>query len=284
MRITLAVCVVATVGCANIIDTAMDRAGAKIGQKVGDEVGDQVGTAAAGAVRGTLMDLTPALMQLYVQALFTAGFYHGGYHWDALSYKPGQWTRWQATGVDQGDELEKAFLKRTDEGHEWWRISAKGKRDGKVEEVVIEALFEAEDDDSDRGLRKLVRLRRQFPGDEEAVEVPVTDENRSAWYRRPVKLTDESVKGATVGTEKITVPAGTYKCKHLKYAHGGGGDTMQWWLSKKVPGRVVQAVFTDSHVRGSARGDDGDDDASKRTRTTVLSAKGDDARSRLGSF
>ena len=115
----LVVWVCAAFGCANIIDAAMDRAGTKIGARVGDEVGDQVGKAAASVVRASLMDLTPALMQLYVQALFSAGFHHGGYHYSALSYEPGQWTRWKATGVDQGDELEKAFLKREDD-KEWW--------------------------------------------------------------------------------------------------------------------------------------------------------------------
>ncbi len=276
IEIPLAICVFAALGCANIIDTAMDRAGTRIGARVGDEVGDQVGKAAAGAVRGSLMDLTPALMQLYVQALFTAGFYHGGYHWDALSYEPGQWTRWKAEGIDQGDELEKAFLKRDKDGKEWWRISAKGKRDGKMEEVIIEALFEPTEDAKE--LRTLLRLRRRFPDDDEGVEVPVTDDNRAKWYRSPTKLTDESIEGATVGTDKITVPAGSYTCKHLKYAHGAGGDTMEWWVSDKVPGQVVKAVNTRKGGSGKADAD------GKHRRTTVLAAQGDDAKSRLGSF
>ncbi len=33
-------------------------------------------------------------------------------------YKPGEWTRWKADGMDEGDQFQKAFLKKEDGGRE----------------------------------------------------------------------------------------------------------------------------------------------------------------------
>lgn len=250
----------------NLVGTAMDKAATTAGEKVGQAVGESVGKSMAGYATASLRGLTPAMMQLYVSTIFSSFFYAGGYHFDVFNtYQPGDWTRWKATGMDEGEEFQKAFLKREDDGKEWWQIVSFAVREGNREEVVLEALFSAPDE---AGIRKLLRLRGLFPGDREPAEIPV-QENTSAWYHEPIRLTEESIKAATKGTETITNPAGTFIAQHVVYRDAYGvGD---WWLTDKVPGGLIKYQVTDPQIQGEKY-------------VVELVAYGKDAKSRLGSF
>ncbi len=253
-------------GCAMFIESALDSAAGVAGQKVGERVGETVGTAMAGYAEASLRGLSPALMQMYVSSIFSAFFYSGGYHFEYHDYEPGQWSKWQASGMDEGEKFRKAFLKKEDGGKEWWQITATSVREGKTEEVVLEALFSAPDE---AGLRKMLRLRSLFPGDKEPAEIPVKD-NASAWYHDPVAVTQESLEAATKGIEKITTPAGTFKARHVVYRDVRG--IAEWWLSDKVPGGLVKYQVTATE----------EDD--KEEYTAELTAFGDGAKTRLESF
>lgn len=251
------------------IGSAMDKAASVAGEKVGQKVGENVGTAIAGYADASLRGLSPALMQIYVSSIFSSVFYAGGYYFDyANVYEPGDWTKWKATGMDEGDEFQKAFLKKTDDGKEWWQIITSSMREGKREEVVLEALFSAPDE---FGMRKLLRLRSLFPGDKEPAEMPVQD-NTSAWYNDPIKLTKESLEAATKGIESVTTPAGTFTAQHVVYrdAYGIG----EWWLTDKVPGGLIKYQVTGSSEQEG-----------KASQYTVeLVGYGKNASTRLGSF
>ena len=254
----------------SFIGSAMDKAANVAGEKVGQRVGETVGTSMAGYADASLRGLSPALMQLYVSSVFNSFFYAGGYSFDYSNvYQPGEWTKWKATGMDEGNQFQKAFLKKEDDGREWWQIVTLSVRDEKPEEVVLEALFSAPDE---AGLRKILRLRSLFPGDKEPAEVPV-QENSAAWYREPMKITKESLEAATKGTESITTPAGTFSAQHVVYRDVYGvGD---WWLSDKVPGGLVKYEVTHSQTQGEAQ---------PEKYTVELIEYGKDAKSRLGSF
>jgi hypothetical protein len=256
-------------GCGMFIESALDKAASTAGEKVGQRVGDTVGTAMAGYAEASLRGLSPALTQMYVSSIFSAFFYHGGYHLGYHEYEPGEWSRWEATGMDEGDRFQKAFLKREDDGREWWQISASSVREGETEEVILEALFSAPDE---AGLRKLLRLRSLFPGDEEPAEIPV-QEDTAAWYHDPIKLTQESLEAATKGTETVTTSAGAFTARHVVYRDIRG--TAEWWLSDKVPGGVVkyQVTATENEEQGE-----------KEQYRAELIAFGSDAKSRLQSF
>lgn len=272
--VTVSVIVVLCSGCgiligktsARFIGTAMDKAASTAGEKVGQAVGESVGKSMAGYATASLGGLTPAMMQLYVSAVFSSFFYAGGYYFDALNtYQPGDWTKWKATGMEEGEEFQKAFLKREDDGREWWQIISFAMRQGNHEEVILEALFSAPDE---VGMRKLLRLRGLFPGNKEPAEIPV-QENISAWYHEPIKLTEESIKAATKGTEDITTPAGTFTAQHVVYRDAYGiGD---WWLTDKVPGGLVKYQVTNAQEQD-------------KKYVVELVAYGRDAKSRLGSF
>jgi len=223
----------------NAMNTAANVAGGKVGQKIGENVGNTM----AGYADASLRGLSPALMQMYVSSIFSSVFYAGGYSFEYNNeYKPGDWSKWKATGMEEGSEFQKAFLKKEADGKEWWQITTSSVRDGKTEEVVLEALFSAPDAS---GLRTLVRLRSLFPGDKEPAEVPV-QENSAAWYHEPVKITEESLKAATKGIEDVTTPAGKFSAQHVVYrdAYGLG----EWWITDKVPGGLVKYMVTHSNT------------------------------------
>jgi len=261
------VCFVFLSGCEMFIESAMNKAAGTAGEKVGQRVGETVGTAMAGYAEASLRGLSPALMQMYVSSIFSAFFYSGGYHFEYHDYEPGQWSKWEASGMDEGEKFQKAFLKREDDGKEWWQISATSVREGKPEEVVLEAMFSTPDE---AGLRKMLRLRSLFPGDKEPAEVPVREDS-AAWYHDPVPVTQESLEAATKGVETITTPAGTFSARHVVYRDVRG--IAEWWLSDKVPGGLVKYQVTATEEEGG-----------KEQYTAQLTAFGDGAKTRLESF
>ncbi|MFQ5907004.1 MAG: hypothetical protein ACE5JA_10605 [bacterium] len=266
--IPLAFCILFS-GCAKFVESALDKTAGVAGEKVGQRVGETVGTAMAGYAEASLRGLSPALMQMYVSSIFSAFFYSGGYHFDYYDYEPGEWSRWKATGMDEGDKFEKAFLKREDDGREWWRVSASGVREGETEEVILEALFSAPDE---AGLRRLLRLRSLFPGDNEPAEIPV-QEDTAAWYRDPVRITQESLEAATKSVETVATPAGTFTARHVVYRDIRG--IAEWWLSDKVPGGLVKYQVTTSESK---------EEGEREQYTAELTAFGSNAQSRLQSF
>jgi hypothetical protein len=228
--------------CSTFLDSALDTAAGIVGKKVGDTVG----TAAASAV-------------------FATAFYHGGYAFEVKEYRPGEWTRWQTTGMEEGEEFEKAFLKKLDDGKEWWQVIVRSVREGEKEEVILEALFSPVEDEH----RELLRMRALFPGDEEPSEIPV--EKDSGWYGEPTELTDESLAAAKKGNKKVTVPAGTFTAEHIVFKDVRGVG--EWWLVSQVPGSIVKYVIKESAGEGE-----------QDTYTAELADYGKKAATRLQSY
>lgn len=85
---------------------------------------------------------------------------------------------------------------------------------------MLEGLFKPAGD----GLQELVRMRGRMPGEREASElmVPENMTTLQAWGTFRSHPTQESVEGATVGTENVTA------------------FRQEWWLSPQVPGGWVQ--------------------------------------------
>lgn len=183
----------------------------------------------------------------------------GGYWIWSKDFKPGEWVKFLVT-TDNGDafDLEIAFLKKTEDGNEWWRVSYKPKKPGELY-VVYEALFS-----SDFG--ELKRLRGKV-NDNPPQEIPVT---QGSYIARPVKLTKESIEGATIGVEVVKVPAGTFRAKHIKYGSFSGKGSVEWWIDSGVPGGVVRYLIKD--------------DRGKVVLTSDLATFGSGASSLLGSF
>lgn len=196
----------------------------------------KAGIGGAGAGMPMAGQWTADLTWMYVGQLFGMMYATGANVFDA-PYAPGQWTRWQIGGDDDERMLvERAFLSRSDDGNEWWRFKAVMERDT----IVLEALLKPVSD----GVQQLVRMRGKMPGEKEANELMVPDHmaNVNSLGMFGMRPTKESVEGATVGTETIRTPAGSFAAKHVRF--GGAGGRQEWWLSEQVPGGWVRYKVT----------------------------------------
>jgi len=271
---------IGALGCGAVLDAAMKQAGNQVGRSIGDEVGKQVGTVAAGYTSNMMHNLSPALMQAYSLALFSLLYHHGGYWFaglDTVAYKPGDYTRWTAPEAEQGDWFEKALLKVERDGKQWWRVHAKGKNNkGEQLEVILEALFSKADKS---GVHKILRMRALLPNSKQPEEIPITEQNQGSWVLRPqARLSKESLKGATVGTESVNVPAGRFKARHIRYASGTGAN--EWWTVRKgVPGGFVQYAI-ESRRKNRKTGEE----QTKRVLVQLQSHGKGDGSSKLGAF
>lgn len=205
--------------CSSVIDTAIDSAGRTVGEAAGRMVGQRI-----------IRSYTPRFATVYASYMFTYAFTPGGYWVESVPYQAGEWTKWQFVedGKPTGSWLERAFLKITEDGQEWWRVTM---YDADAEDtIVLEALF-------DKERSTLLRMRSKFP-DQEISEMPV--EEGTTIYSDPMDLTEESLEGATVETARVNVPAGNFTARHVRYGDIASGGTVEWWLVDSVPGGFVK--------------------------------------------
>jgi hypothetical protein len=209
---------------------------------------------------------------LWISQLFAVQYLSGATMFEK-DYKPGEWTRWQISTADNADETqttERAFLGRTSEKGEWWRLKTiNNYKDGDkatADTVVLETLFKP--DSTNEYVQQLVRMRGRLPGSTEAQEMMVPQQ-WAMWNMMgafPYKPTKESIDGATIGVEDVKTPAGSFKAKHVRFGQGGG--TMDWWLDDSAVG---------GWVKFAAIGDD------KQAKYTMeLIGRGTGAKSELG--
>lgn len=209
----------------------------------GSAIADAI--ASAGVGRPMAGQWTADLSWAYIGGLFAMVYGTGANVFDQ-PYQPGQWTRWEMRSDDDDKQiLERAFISRSEEDGEWWRF----KTIAGTDTIVLEALFKSAGD----GVQELVRMRGKMPGDREANELMVPQQmtmvrSLGMFGSRPTK---ESVDGATVGTENVTTPAGTFSAKLVRF--GGMGGRQEWWVSDRVPGGWVQYRVSPAEGEGSFR-------------------------------
>jgi len=217
-------------GCFLVQEAAESTVGAAseaAGEEVGQAIGAQVASAANLPTAGTAQ--WNQFMVSQAQVLFGYAFAANGMWPAEATYEEGEWVRYEfqtADGEDAGFQtMERAFLTTAEDGNEWWRVRAQQQEDTWVYEALI---------NPDRG--EVVRLRSRDP-EGNVGEVPVTERTV---YQSPQRLTEESIEGATVGTEELDTPAGTFSTREVEYTGGMGGGTVTWYLAEDVPGNVVR--------------------------------------------
>ena len=233
------VTIVAVAGCGSVVSSAIDTAARRTGEGIGNAVGNRAG-AAMNARLAAMWG--PQMTQFYTGYLFSLAFHSGSYAPAGDLYDQGEWTKWRIVQTGQEGpppEFERAFLRREADGSEWWRVryvvmGDDGNGNMVPDTILLEGKFSP-----DRS--QLVRLRGKMPGDAQANEMPV--EENTYGYVEPTALTDESLAGATVGTETVSVPAGSFSARHIRYGNLGGG-TLEWWLNDGVPGEMVKYTTT----------------------------------------
>lgn len=149
-------------------------------------------------------------------------------------FQPGEFAVYEVsqTGDDQKLIFERAFLGKTQDGGEWWRMKYVISQPGeKPDTVNLEALFKPQAD----VIKQVVRMKGKLPGSKEAQELMVPQHLTLLTSLFPMKPTQESIAGATIGTEQV---AGT-SAKHVKFGAPNGG-ALEWWMTPNVPGGVAR--------------------------------------------
>jgi hypothetical protein len=210
------------------VDRSVDSATDSAGQRAGDSIAAKY---------------NPMMSQIYMQMVFSMAFGSGGYSVGQTGYRPGDYTRWSIPGDEKkGKEstMERAYLFDDRDGNPWWKVKwVLDANDTSKSTLIVEALFE-------KGTGKLLRQRIKMPNEPEGKEVPVDDQT---YYQPPRQLTKQSLEGATVGVESVTVPAGTFSARHVSYGDMNGN--VDFWLVDSVPG---SAVKYSNGAKGSSRG------------------------------
>jgi hypothetical protein len=194
---------------------------------------------------------TAELSWMYINSMFMMMYGTGANVFDK-PYQPGQWTRWRMQGEDEDDTktIERAYLMATPDGGEWWRFkSISTSREGNrvvADTLVLEGLFKRQGE----GTLQLLRMRSKMPGDREPNEMMVPQNmstvNTLGMYGAPP--TAESIEGATMGTETIRTPAGSFSAKRVRFSSPEG--RADWWITDQVPGGWIKyrASESDSEV------------------------------------
>jgi hypothetical protein len=221
-------------GCSMLGDAVMGgvssgvRSGVSKGveQEVEKEVETETGQSKAPA-------MGPQWNQLMItqaQMAFNYAFSAGGLWAGQQAYKPGEYTKFEWTM--EGDDpiiIERAYLKELDDGKQWWRVSWEDSEGLWIWEALI-----------DPQTSQMLRMRARDTDGNEG-EVPVTGQTV---YMPAAELTKESVQGATVGKEKVDVPAGTFQADHVVFMAATGEGQVEFWLAPQIPGGVVKYMIS----------------------------------------
>jgi len=172
-------------------------------------------------------------MIMQAQMTFNYAFSAGGMWAGQKGYKPGEYTKFELSVAGEDPILmERAYLKELPDAKQWWRVSWEETEGLWIWEVLI--------DPDESGSGRMLRMRARDTDGNEG-EVPVSGQSV---YMPPTELTQESVQGATVGKEKVTVPAGRFQSDHVVFMAATAEGQVEFWLAPQVPGGVVKYLIS----------------------------------------
>jgi len=223
------VLVVLLSGCSMLGDAVMGGVRKGVSKGVEQEVEQEVTTGTGQSKAPAMGPQWNQLMITQAQMAFNYAFSAGGLWAGQVGYKPGEFTKFEWTMA--GDDpivIERAYLKDLDDGKQWWRVSWEDSEGLWIWEALI-----------DPQSSQMLRMRARDTDGNEG-EVPVSGQTV---YMPAAELTKESVQGATVGKEKVDVPAGRFEADHVVFMAATGEGQVEFWLAPQVPGGVVKYLI-----------------------------------------
>jgi hypothetical protein len=227
------VLVVLLSGCSMLEDAVMGGVSKGASKGVEQEVEKEAATE-TGPAQSKAPAMGPQWNQLMItqaQMAFSYAFSAGGLWAGQMDYKPGEFTKFEWTM--EGDDpivIERAYLKELDDGKQWWRVAWEDSEGRWIWEALIDPQA------AGTGSSEMLRMRARDTDGNEG-EVPVTGQTV---FMPVAELTKESVQGATVGKEKVDVPAGRFQADHVVYMAATGEGQAEFWLAPQIPGGVVK--------------------------------------------
>lgn len=190
-----------------------------------------------------LSRLTGEAMYLNFASLYWASVSLGGYLPNDDTFDVGDGIRfrhrYRTADGEETDEIEftRALLSRAGDGSGWWR-------------------YEFEIDDETLGFEALVNadsritlMRYLDPGTEDVITYEPEDGDLWRSFEEGDFLTADELDELRTGTERVTVPAGTFRAERIEGSEEG--YTFVWWLTDEVPGRVVRFEGSSDEAEGT---------------------------------
>ncbi len=257
MKLLMVMLVLSLTGCAAITST-MDGVTGAVNRTAENAVLSATGIAA-------LQDSMVAMI------VYTSAFYAGGFMYGYDNFSEGEGVEWKVTSKSEEEEsivtIERALLKRLNDGTSWWQLSYRDEESEFLSEALVGGdfdllIFRYIDPDTDE-------LREWVPEEEEESSVQEDSEEEEMDSELP-DYYDGSWESNIVGTERITVPAGTYSADHVLveedyeyyYVDEDGNEQTEmttlryeWWISDSVPGNLVRYKWEDGSDDTSLTGE-----------------------------
>lgn len=188
-----------------------------------------------------------AAMQAAFNQVFAAAFYVGGLYPDYYTaLAEGQGISWKQKQYDANETNETAseiaLLKKVDGADSWWYL--RYQVDG--ESLEFEALI-----DTQLRVKKIRYYDSETKDIEEYVfPVPSSPTESSGAYAQSAALMGlpadfAAIKEYSQGTEKVSVPAGSWNAEKLVYEYGSSKEriSFKWWISPDVPGELLKYEY-----------------------------------------
>lgn len=175
------------------------------------------------------------LMYTNFAALYWASVALGGYLPGDDAFDEGDGIRFhhRYRSVEDGDveeiEFTRALIDADGEGSQWWRIEFFFEEDELAFEVRVR---------DDGGIEL---MRYVDPATEQVTTYTPSDPYLWRSYD-DVLWTEDELEDRRVGSERVTVPAGTFETDRIEAEEDEFSYT--WWLTEDVPGRVVRFAGT----------------------------------------
>jgi len=189
---------------------------------------------------------SPAAAQAYQYQFnaFYGGFWNfGWFGYKDPNYKPGQGTVWKitSTGAKSNEPItfERALLKVNADGSQWWRFQMTTDKHTILYEFLV----------GSDGIAKKVRYK-----DPESGQIGEFIPTQSGTQPTAPQVSREEIASSFVGSESVTVPAGTFTADHYRYTDPKSGYTSDIWSSKQVPGYMVKFTGTNPKDNRAANG------------------------------
>ncbi|MFW5742384.1 MAG: hypothetical protein ACOC2D_03840 [Spirochaetota bacterium] len=191
----------------------------------GEEVGERIDIGMP-----DLSGLSGDLMYTHFAALYWASVALGGYLPGDDTFNEGDgirfYHRYRSVEDDEVEEIEftRALIDADADGAQWWRIVFFFEEDDLAFEVRV---------NDDRG----IELMRYIDPETEDVTT-YTPDDPYLWTSYDDLWTEEELEERRVGSERVTVTAGTFDTERIEADDEEYRYT--WWMNEDVPGRVVK--------------------------------------------
>lgn len=206
-----------------------------------------------------LADLEASMVALLV---YTNAFYAGGFVYGYENFQEGDGVEWRVSsrdgdGEEQSITVTRALLKELENGDQWWLLGYADEESELISEALMDQdyeLIEFHYRDPESGDIINWIPEREKESEEASKEAESVEQQMPEYYSGNWESYIED-------SETLKTPAGNFRCdrvlieqdySYTEYDEDGneteveGSYRYQWWVNKKVPGRLVQYRWEDS--------------------------------------